>query len=65
VQKAKSKLEVDIAQTKLDLANARQKLATSKRAIPYKVQDEIAAFQEVQSLEEGLEYALDVLKERF
>ncbi len=56
---------MDIAQTKLDLANARQKLATSKRAIPYKVQDEIAAFQEVQSLEEGLEYALDVLKERF
>jgi len=56
---------VDISQTKFDLANAKQKLSKIQRAIPYNVQDEIKAYQEVESLEIGLEFAEAILKERF
>jgi len=65
VQKAKSKLEMDIAQTKFDLANARQKLIVVQRAIPYCVQEELKVYLEVESLENGLAYAESVLAERF
>lgn len=65
VQKAKSNLEVSIAQTNVDLAEAKQKLADAIRAVPYNVDTEIAAFMEVQSLQDGLVYAKKVLKERF
>jgi hypothetical protein len=58
-------LEVDISQTKLDLANAKQKLLLTRRAVPYSVQAEITAYQLVESLEEGLVYAQNVLAERF
>jgi hypothetical protein len=65
VQKSKSKLEVDISQTKFDIAQAKQRLLLSQRAIPYSVQNEIAAYQEVENLEAGLAYAQDVLDTRF
>ncbi len=65
VQKAKSGLEVSIAQTKLELANARQRLAEAKRANPYSIETEITAIQAVLDLEQGLEYAESVLEERF
>jgi hypothetical protein len=65
VQKAKSGLEVAIAQTRLDLAEANQKLADTKRAIPYSLKAELTAYQEVEELQSGLDYAEKVLTERF
>jgi len=65
VQKAKSGLEVAIAQTKLDLAEANQKLSNSKRAVPYSLKAELKAYQEVEELQSGLDYAQKVLTERF
>lgn len=65
VQKAKSKLEVSLAQTRVDLAEARQKFTDAKRANPYCLNTEIAAKQEVEALEGGLEYGEKVLAERF
>jgi hypothetical protein len=56
---------VDISQTKYDLAKANQKLLDVRRANPYNVQKEIEITLEVQSLESGLEFATNVLKERF
>jgi hypothetical protein len=56
---------VDISQTKLDIANAKQALINSQRAVPYSVHKEIEAYQEVANLEAGLEYAEEVLKTRF
>lgn len=56
---------MDISQTNLDLANAKQALAKTKRAIPYDVSKEIKAYEKVKSLEGGLEYAKKVLEERF
>jgi hypothetical protein len=58
-------LELSIAKTKLDLAQAKQKLAESKRANPYKLDAELKANQEVEELEGGLAYAEKVLSERF
>ena len=54
-----------IAQTKFDLSEAKQRLASTQRANPYCVQAEINANQEVKALEEGLSFAEKVLKERF
>jgi len=65
VQKAKSTLEVSIAQTALDLAEATQRFNNAKGANPYSLQAEINAYQEVNSLKEGLEYAKKVLEQRF
>ena len=65
VQKSKSKLEVDISQTKYDLAQAKQKLNDTKRAVPYCIQKELNAKAEVDSLEAGLKYAEEVLADRF
>ncbi len=56
---------MSIAQTKLELANARQRLAEAKRANPYSIETEITAIQAVLDLEQGLEYAESVLEERF
>jgi hypothetical protein len=56
---------VDISQTKYDLAKAKQKLLDVRRSNPYSVHKEIEVSQEVNSLENGLEFALLVLKERF
>jgi hypothetical protein len=56
---------VDISQTKYDLAKARQRLLDVRRANPYSVHKELEVTLEVQSLESGLEFALEVLKERF
>ena len=65
VQKAKSKLEVTIAQTRFELAEAKQKLSDSQRAIPYCVEEEMRASQYVDDLEGGLAYAEKVLADRF
>lgn len=65
VQKAKSNLEVTIATTKFDLANAKQALAKTKAAIPYSVNAELSAYREVEALEEGLAFAEGILAERF
>lgn len=56
---------MNIAQTNLSLANAKNALSAAKSANPYRIEDEIAAFQEVESLERGLAYAKQVLEERF
>ena len=56
---------MDIAQTVYDLAEARQKLHDTKKAVPYVVSKEIAAHETVVSLEAGLKYAQKVLRERF
>ena len=56
---------MDISQTNLDLANAKQDLAKTKRATPYDVSKEIKAHERVKALEGGLEYAKKVLDERF
>ena len=65
VQKAKSGLEVTIAKTNLDLANARQKLIKTQCAVPYDVNAELEAFQAVNELQGGLEFAQNILSERF
>lgn len=65
VQRAKSVVELAVAKTNLDLAEAKQRLAEAKRANPYSLEAEIAAFNEVEGLEGGLEYAQKVLEERF
>ena len=65
VQKSKSKLEMDIAQTKFDLAEANQRLNTAARRIPYDVTLEIKVYEEIIALEAGLAYAEKVLSERF
>lgn len=58
-------MEVDISQTKYDLAEAKTKLANVQRKVPYNVQEEIKLHLEVEALEQGLEFAEKVLKERF
>lgn len=65
VQEAKSSLEVTIATTKRDLAQAKQTLSRYQAAIPYDVEAEIKAHQEVVALEAGLVFAEKVLAERF
>ena len=65
VQEAKSSLEVTVATTKRDLSVAKRNLAKTQSASPYNVQNELAASQEVASLEEGLAFAEKVLAERF
>jgi hypothetical protein len=65
VQKAKSQLEVNIAQTTFDLAEAQQRLSDAKASNPYNLQREIKAYEEVESLTSGLAYAKKVLEERF
>ncbi len=65
VQKAKSGLEVTIATTKLDLANAKQRLLKTQCAIPYSVEKEAEATQEVEDYTKGLAFAVKILKERF
>jgi hypothetical protein len=49
----------------LDLAEANQKLSNSKRAVPYSLKAELKAYQEVEELQSGLDYAQKVLTERF
>jgi hypothetical protein len=56
---------MDIAQTKFDLANAKQKLAVIQRSVPYCVQEELKVYLEVESLEDGLLFAESILAERF
>jgi hypothetical protein len=58
-------LEVTIATTNLDLANAKQNLLKTQCAIPYSVNAEAAASEEVDALEKGLEFAKRILEERF
>jgi len=56
---------VTIAQTRFELAEAKQKLSDSQRAIPYCVEEEMRASQYVDDLEGGLAYAEKVLADRF
>lgn len=65
VQEAKSSLEVTIATTKRDLAQAKQALTRRQSDIPYRVKDEMEAYEAVVALEQGLAYAEKVLAERF
>ena len=65
MQESKSNLEVTIAKTKSDLAKAKRELTKTMSQVPYSLQSELNALSEVKSLEEGLAYAEQVLKERF
>ena len=65
VQEAKSSLEVTIATTKRDLAQAKQSLARYQASIPYNVKYEMEAYENVVALENGLAFAEKVLAERF
>jgi hypothetical protein len=58
-------LEVTIATTNRDLAKAKQTLANTQRAVPYSVQQEINATEEVKALETALAFAKNILKTRF
>ena len=64
-QEAKSHLELSIAQTKLDLANAKKDLAKAQCAVPYNVQAELVALEAVESKKAGLAFAEAILAERF
>ena len=65
VQEAKSSLEVTIATTKRDLAQAKQSLARYQASVPYNVKHEMEAYENVVALENGLAFAEKVLAERF
>ena len=65
VQEAKSSLEVTIATTKRDLAQAKQVLSRRQSAIPYSISNEMEAHEAVVALENGLAFAEKVLAERF
>lgn len=65
VQEAKSSLEVTIATTKRDLAQAKQSLTRYQSAVPYSVSNEMEAYEHVVALENGLAFAEKVLAERF
>lgn len=54
-----------IATTKRDLAQAKQALTRRQSDIPYRVKDEMEAYEAVVALEQGLAYAEKVLAERF
>lgn len=64
-QEAKSSLEITVATTKRDLAQAEKAFTKTKSAFPYDIQAEIEAKTKVESLKAGLEYAEKVLKARF
>ena len=65
VQTSKSELEVTIATTKRDLAVAKRRLSAAQSAVPYNVQVELDAYQDVKGLTEALAFAENVLAERF
>lgn len=65
VTESKASLEVTIATTKKDLATAKRRLDAAKSAYPYSVQNEMDAAEEVEQLERGLQFAINVLEERF
>jgi hypothetical protein len=58
-------LEVTIATTKKDLASARRELIAAQSAVPYNVQYELDAYQQVQGLESALDFAERILLQRF
>jgi hypothetical protein len=58
-------LEVAIAHTKNDLAKAKKRLKDAQSNIPYNVQDELDAHQEVEGLATALSFAEKILSERF
>jgi hypothetical protein len=58
-------LEVTVATTKKDLASAKRRLAAAKSNVPYSVQLEFDAHQEVEGLEKALAFAEKILLERF
>ncbi len=65
VQIAQSDLQVTVATTKKDLASAKRSLIAAQSAVPYNVQDEFDAYQQVQGLESALAFAERILAERF
>jgi len=65
VQESKSSLEIDIATTNRDLAQARKHLVQAQCASPYILQNEINALEQVESLERGLDLAKKILSDRF
>lgn len=64
-QEAKSHLELSIAQTKLDLANAKKALVKAQCAVPYNIRAELEAVQNVEAKQAGLDFAVQILEERF
>jgi hypothetical protein len=56
---------VAIAHTKNDLAKAKKRLKDAQSNIPYNVQDELDAHQEVEGLATALSFAEKILSERF
>ena len=65
IQEQKSTLEVQIATMKRDLSLAIRETNEAMRAIPYNVIKEKASSSKVKAIEETLEFAIKVLKERF
>ena len=65
VQEAKSNLEITIATTKRDLAQARKRLSIAQAYVPYDVKAELMITEEVIALENGLAFAERILAERF
>jgi len=65
VQTSKSNLEIQIATTNKDLADAKRRLLAAQSAYPYNVQEELTITEEISSLELGLDFAKKILSERF
>jgi hypothetical protein len=63
--KAKAQLQVTIATSKLKLAESEEALTKAMCADPYSLDAEIQAYNDVESIKAGLEYAERVLAERF
>jgi hypothetical protein len=58
-------LEITIATTKRDLAQARKRLSIAQAYVPYDVKAELMITEEVIALENGLAFAERILAERF
>jgi hypothetical protein len=64
-QKVRSSIEVQLAETKRDLASARKELHDIIRSKDYNIQDEIDKEAEIEAYESGIKKATQVLKSRF
>lgn len=65
VIQSKADLEVTIATTKKDLAAAKRRLDACTKAFPYSVALEMNASEEVDALQKGLDFAINVHQARF
>lgn len=65
VQEAKSSVELTISKTKLSLAKAKKALSEIQSAVPYYIEEELKATQNVKELQDGLDFATNILTDRF